>query len=73
MEKGTPYIIGQHGNNYGTRKWEHPSIEEEPADKFITWGSSDTGLHQSVPGFIFKTVGKKQDYKLYKLTAKRLS
>jgi putative transferase (TIGR04331 family) len=62
VEKGTPYIIGQHGNNYGTRKWGVPNIEEVTGDKFITWGWSDASLHESIPGFIFKTVGKKQKY-----------
>jgi putative transferase (TIGR04331 family) len=62
VEKGTPYIIGQHGNNYGTRKWGYPNNEEEIGDKFISWGWSDASLPQSIPGFIFKTVSKKQDY-----------
>jgi putative transferase (TIGR04331 family) len=37
-EAGYQYIVGQHGNNYGTYKYMNPSIEEMTADKFITWG-----------------------------------
>ncbi len=51
---GVPYIVGQHGNNYGTARYLNPSIEEVTADRFITWGWTD-GLPQHVPGFIFNT------------------
>ena len=51
---GVPYIVGQHGNNYGTSRYMNPSVEESTADRFITWGWDD-GLPQHVPGFIFKT------------------
>lgn len=51
---GVPYIVGQHGNNYGTSRYMNPSVEEITADRFITWGWTD-GLPQHVPGFIFKT------------------
>lgn len=37
-EKGVPYYIGQHGNNYGTTKYLHLSLEEIIADKFLTFG-----------------------------------
>lgn len=52
-EKGIPYLIGQHGNNYGVNKIVSPTIEEEVATKFITWGWSSTDSRY-VPGFIFK-------------------
>ena len=55
---GTKYYIGQHGNHYGTYRYTSPSVEEETADKFITWGWTDYKKQYS-PGFVFKTVGKK--------------
>jgi putative transferase (TIGR04331 family) len=56
-EDGTPYIVGQHGNNYGTSRYMNPSVEEETSDKFITWGWVDS-LKNHVPAFIFKTINK---------------
>jgi len=56
-EKGVKYIVGQHGNNYGTFNFYLPLIEELTANKFITWGwSSNPKKH--IPGFVFKNVGK---------------
>jgi len=57
-EDGTPYIVGQHGNNYGTSRYMNPSVEEETSDKFITWGWVGS-LKNHYPGFIFKTINKK--------------
>lgn len=51
--KGIPYIVGQHGNGYGTHKFLDPTIEEVTSDKFLTWGWK-RGLTQHVSGFIFK-------------------
>lgn len=57
--QGTKYIIGQHGNNYGThRHHANPSIEELCADRFLTWGWRD-GLPQHCPAIMLKTVGRK--------------
>jgi len=50
-QEGIKYIVGQHGNNYGTYRYLSPSIEEITSDKFLTWGWSD-GLIQHVPSFI---------------------
>ena len=36
IQSGTKYYIGQHGNNYGTRKYISPTIEEKTPDKFFT-------------------------------------
>jgi putative transferase (TIGR04331 family) len=58
VESGAKYIIGQHGNNYGTYRYLYPSIEEATADKFLTWGWID-GLQQHTPAFIFKNAGCK--------------
>jgi len=56
VEAGAKYIVGQHGNNYGTYRYMNPSIEEITSDKFLTWGWID-GLKQHTPAFIFKTAG----------------
>ena len=59
VESGITYITGQHGNNYNTHRINmYPSIEEDTADKFLTWGWTD-GLPQHTPAFIFKTSGRK--------------
>lgn len=52
-EAGTKYIVGQHGNNYGTYRYMFPSVEEATSDKFLTWGWDD-GLPAHTPTFIFK-------------------
>lgn len=58
IESGCKYITGQHGSNYGTYRYMHPSVEEATADKFLTWGWAD-GLPQHTPAFVFKTAGRK--------------
>jgi putative transferase (TIGR04331 family) len=57
-ELGSKYLIGQHGNNYGTHRFMCPTLEELSADKFLTWGWTD-GLSQHVPAFLFKSAGRK--------------
>jgi putative transferase (TIGR04331 family) len=59
VELGFKYYVGQHGNNYGTKKNFSPQIEELTADKFITWGFKGE-LPQHVPAFIFKVVKRKK-------------
>jgi putative transferase (TIGR04331 family) len=59
-EFGCLYFTGQHGDAY-SRVFDNPRIEEETADKFITWGWTD-GLPQHTPAFLFKTSGKKRKY-----------
>ena len=61
--KGTKYFVGQHGNNYFTKRnmfprTRSPKIEEKTAYKFITWGWSNNHS-KYIPAFIFKTIGKK--------------
>jgi len=61
-DSGCPYIIGQHGSNYGTASY-CPSESEciETADAFITWGWR--GDHEKYrPAFIFKTCGGSQGW-----------
>ena len=40
--EGCRYCIGQHGNNYGTMKGIFSFFEIEMADRFLTWGWSDS-------------------------------
>ncbi len=58
VESGSKYYIGQHGSNYGTYRYMHPTIDEVIADRFLTWGWTD-GMLQHSPAFIFKTAGQK--------------
>lgn len=58
-DNGVKYFVGQHGNNYGTRIFSEPRIEEITPNKFFTWGwESKSGKH--IPSFCFKTAGLKQ-------------
>jgi len=50
VQMGTSYLVGQHGNNYGTSRYLNPSIQEVTADKYLTWGWTD-GLAQHTPAF----------------------
>ena len=59
VENGVKYYIGQHGNNYFTKKHSFTRVEEETSDKFFTWGWNND-LPKFVPAFIFKTAGKKK-------------
>lgn len=56
IASGSRYIVGQHGNNYGTYRYMRHTIEEETSDRFLTWGWTD-GLPQHTPAFIFKMAG----------------
>jgi putative transferase (TIGR04331 family) len=60
-EKGTKYFIGQHGNNYGTKRNTAPRVEEIIPYKFITWGWTSQSS-RFVPGFIFKNEKKKYKF-----------
>jgi putative transferase (TIGR04331 family) len=56
--KGSKYIVGQHGNNYGTNRYMRSTIEEVTADKFITWGWG-RGLRNHFKGINLRTAGQK--------------
>lgn len=59
VEKGVPYFIAQHGNNYGTMIGSQGMPELLTPDNFFTWGwASDNP--KIVPAFVFKTAGRKQ-------------
>jgi putative transferase (TIGR04331 family) len=59
VETGTPYFIGQHGNDYGTNLLESPLVEEEICDYFLTWGWMREA-HHDVPCFNFKQPRKRR-------------
>ena len=61
VDEGTPYIVGQHGNNYGTHQWWGAEFwpERMTPDRFITWGWRDSDS-RNVPAFVFKIAGKKR-------------
>ncbi len=59
VELGFKYYVGQHGNNYSTKRNFSPQIEELTSDKFITWGFKGE-LPQHVPAFVFKVAGRKK-------------
>ncbi len=56
-EQGVKYFIGQHGNNYGTKRNTAPRVEEIIPYRFITWGWKNQSS-QFIPGFIFKNENK---------------
>jgi len=59
VEKGIPYYIGQHGNNYGVNRFLSPSVEESVCDAFLTWGWS-RDLEREVACFNFKQPKRKK-------------
>lgn len=59
-EFGTPYYVGQHGNNYGSLRGSQIWNEITSCDKFFSWGWDKVyhGL-SSVPAFVFNVSDKK--------------
>jgi len=65
VNSGSKYFVGQHGNKFGTHRYNVSSIEEITTDRFITWGWYDD-LSKHLPAFIFQLVGTKmQNYNPY--------
>ena len=58
VELGFNYYVGQHGNNYGTKKNYTQATEITTADKFITWGYKKS--NKFYPAFIFTQIGQKK-------------
>lgn len=58
-EKGIPYYTGQHGSYGHTRHELNPSVEENTADIFLTWGWSEKEYHHAPVG-CFKFAGAKK-------------
>jgi putative transferase (TIGR04331 family) len=60
VEKGVPYLVGQHGAGYGTHKYFQTKYSPERAttDGFLTWGWSD-GTPKTISGFLFNAADLK--------------
>ena len=58
VEHGTPYFIGQHGNNYGTLLGSQCWPELVTCDRAFTWGWTN-GSPKNIPAFVFKLAGRK--------------
>ncbi len=60
--QGTPYYVGQHGNNYGTHLYAGNARwpERVTADKFFSWGWSEQGSNVA-PAIIFRQVLRKPE------------
>jgi putative transferase (TIGR04331 family) len=61
VDNGTLYVVGQHGNNYGTNLYiENNTIEEKTSDIFLTWGNWNKSLSNGhTAAFVLKTYGAK--------------
>ena len=63
IELGAKYIIGQHGNNYGTLRKLSYSPELTTADNFISWGwkNLQSNNNKIIPfyNFIYSKISKK--------------
>jgi putative transferase (TIGR04331 family) len=62
VEAGIPYMIGQHGNNYGTKLGSQNWVESVTPDRFISWGWIN-GKPSNVPAFIFQLANKPRETK----------
>jgi len=51
VDRGVPYFVGQHGNNYGTLLEINPTIEEQTSTTFLSWGWTS---ENTLPAFILK-------------------
>lgn len=59
-ESGTPMVIGQHGGNYGMALWSFTEDHQIAiADRFLTWGWSESGPSKISPVGNFKDFGRK--------------
>ena len=66
------YIVLQHGASYGTDKLTKPSVEEQTADKFITWGWGSGDERYLVGGMQLRPyIGVRNDKKKDILLIKR--
>lgn len=57
VERGSRYMVGQHGNNYGTHRYiAYRTTDQLTSDRFLTWGWRDS-LPSHTPAFILRTSG----------------
>ncbi|MBM9501965.1 transferase [Leptospira sp. 201903071] len=54
INSGSKYYVGQHGNNYGTYRFNDPTVEEDTADRFIAWGNWANKYRDHEIGFVLK-------------------
>lgn len=54
---GTKYVVGQHGNNYGTSSNQHTTEQRTP-DQFLSWGWKGDSPN-TIPAFNLKSSGRK--------------
>jgi len=62
INQGIPYIVGQHGANYGTFYGCEIWPEITTSDKFLSWGWGNCfyeGINNVLPAFNFKILGMK--------------
>lgn len=60
IQTGSKYYVGQHGNNYGTYRFNNPTVEESTADRFIAWGNWAKEYTGHRAGFVFKSLSAKR-------------
>ncbi len=59
-DEGTPYILGQHGANYGTSRFCYSETEcVAVSDKFVTWGWEDNS-DKHCPAFVLTRSGNEK-------------
>lgn len=59
IHSGAKYIVGQHGNVYGTSVYESKTIEERTSDRFVTWGWKSSGKNH-IQGLILRNPSGKK-------------
>ena len=69
IKSGALLTTYQHGNHYGTHKYNNPSIDELISDKFITWGWKNDN-NKYIASQIFRKYDKLNQNKNYNLCSK---
>lgn len=60
VEKRIPYVIGQHGGNYGNSRWNFSEDHEiASADSFVSWGWNDASNKKILPFGNLKLMNKR--------------
>ncbi len=61
VENGVPLVIGQHGGNYGTARWNFGEEHQIAiADQYLTWGWSKAGFRSVIPVYNFRGFGSER-------------
>lgn len=58
-QEGVPYVVGQHGGYAGVTKYINfaEGIDGAAADRYLTWGWTETGNTKTYPGPALKLIG----------------